>query len=352
MNGVPQDSIDGVSFAYSFDDPTAEGRLETQYFEILGCRGIYHKGWMASTFGPRVPWVRGLPPGIVEWTPDKDTWELYNLEEDWSQANDLAAEMPEKLEHLKELFLIEAAKNNALPIGGGLCIPLFHPELRPAPPYTEWTFFGDTVRVPEFSAPALGTRPNVVTIDAEIPADANGVLYKLGGFPGGVTCFVEDGILCYEYNLFEIQRTKIRSQEKLPTGKVQIEIETNHPEPMPRGPLERDDEGERQARCRRHRSRDLPDRVLPPTSASTSASRSGRRCRSTTTTRRRSSSTAQSSGSMSRTWLLNSEPDPAAPAPRAMARQKAGRPDAHFPGGGDDGAARQAPALPARQRHV
>ena len=214
VNGVPQDSIDGVSFAYSFDDPTAEGRLQTQYFEILGCRGIYHQGWMASTFGPRAPWVRGLPPGIHEWTPDKDRWELYNIDEDWSQANDLAAEMPEKLEHLKELFLIEAAKNGAFPIGGGLWIPLFHPELKPAPPYTEWTFFGDTVRVPEFSAPALGCRPNVVSIDATIPADANGVLYKLGGFPGGVTCFVEDGILCYEYNLFEIQRTKIRSQAK------------------------------------------------------------------------------------------------------------------------------------------
>ncbi len=237
VNGVPQDSIDGVSFAYSFDDPTAEGRLQTQYFEILGCRGIYHQGWMASTFGPRAPWVRGLPPGIHEWTPDKDTWELYNIDEDWSQANDLAAQMPEKLEHLKELFLIEAAKNGAFPIGGGLWIPLFHPELKPAPPYTEWTFFGDTVRVPEFSAPALGCRPNVVTIDATIPADANGVLYKLGGFPGGVTCFVEGGILCYEYNLFEIQRTKIRAQQHLPRGKVKIEIETNHPDFVPRGPL-------------------------------------------------------------------------------------------------------------------
>ena len=61
-----------------------------------------------------------------------------------------------------------------------------------------------------------------------MPADANGVLYKLGGFSGGLTCFIEDGILCYEYNLFEIQRTKIRAQEKLPTGKVQLEIETNH----------------------------------------------------------------------------------------------------------------------------
>ncbi len=237
VNGVQQDSIDGVSFAYAFDDPDSPDRLETQYFEILGCRGIYHQGWMASTFGPRVPWVRGLPPGILEWTPDKDTWELYNLEEDWSQARDLAAEMPEKLDRLKELFLIEATKHGAFPIGGGLYIPLFHPELKPAPAYTEWTFFGDTVRVPEFSAPALGCRPNVVTIDAVIPAEANGVLYKLGGFSGGVTCFVEDGVLRYEYNLFEIRRTKLRASEPLPIGSVNIEIETNHPEFMPRGPL-------------------------------------------------------------------------------------------------------------------
>ena len=116
---------------------------------------------------------------------------------------------------------------------------LFHPEFVPAPPYTEWTFFGDTVRVPEFSAPELGTRPNVLAIDAVMPANANGVLYKLGGFSGGLTCFVENGILCYEYNLFEIQRTKIRAQEKLPTGKVKIEIDTSYvvPTQPPRGPL-------------------------------------------------------------------------------------------------------------------
>ena len=149
---------------------------------------------MASTFGPRVPWVHGPPPGIHDWTADKDTWELYHLGEDWSQASDLAAEMPGKFAELKELFLIEATKAGAFPIGGGLWIPMLHPELRPAPPYTEWTFFGDTVRVPEFSAPALGTRPNVVAIDAVIPEHANGVPYRLGGFPGGVTCFAEDGI--------------------------------------------------------------------------------------------------------------------------------------------------------------
>ena len=112
--GVPQDPIDGVSLAYSFNDPKVEGRLLTQYFETLGCRGIYHKGWMASAFGPRAPWVTALPPGIREWTPDKDTWELYNVDEDWSQANDLASKMPEKLAQMKELYLIEATKNQCV----------------------------------------------------------------------------------------------------------------------------------------------------------------------------------------------------------------------------------------------
>jgi arylsulfatase len=237
VNGVPQDPIDGVSFVYSFDDPKAKGQMLTQYFEIMGSRAIYHDGWMASALGPRIPWVPGMPPGIREWTPDKDVWELYNLEEDWSQANDLAAKMPEKLVQLKEIFLIEAAKNKALPIGGGLWVAALHPEMRISPPYTQWTFSGDTVRIPEFCSPALGNKPNVVTIDAEIPANANGVLYKLGANSGGLTCFVEDGVLCYEYNLFIIQRTKIRAKEKLPIGKVKIEVETSYVVPRPGGPL-------------------------------------------------------------------------------------------------------------------
>jgi arylsulfatase len=91
--------------------------------------------------------------------------------------------------------------------------------------------------MPEFCAPALGNRPNIVTIDAVIPGDANGVLYKLGANSAGLTCFVEDGILCYEYNLFIIQRTKIRATEKLPTGRVKIEVETSYVVPRPGGPL-------------------------------------------------------------------------------------------------------------------
>ena len=185
VNGIQQDPIDGVSFAYSFNDADANGQLHTQYFEIMGSRSIYHDGWMASAIGPRLPWAMGIDPRMRDWTPDTDVWELYNLEEDWSQANDLASQMPEKLAQLKELFLIEATKNKALPIGGGLWIPFFHPELRIAPAYKQWTFSGDMVRLPEFCAPALGNKANIVTIDAEVPANANGVLYKLGSSGAG-----------------------------------------------------------------------------------------------------------------------------------------------------------------------
>lgn len=184
VNGIPQDRIDGISLAYTFDDAKAKGRLLTQYFEIMGSRGIYHDGWFASAFGPRIPWVPGTPKGIADWTPDNDNWELYNLEQDWSQANDLAATMPDKVAQMKEMFAIEFARNNGFPIGGGLWVML-HPEAKVATPYTEWTFPGRITRMPEFTAPALGTVPNLVTIQAVVPASAEGVLYSLGGFSGG-----------------------------------------------------------------------------------------------------------------------------------------------------------------------
>ena len=85
------------------------------YFEIMGSRAIYHDGWIASATGPRLPWVAGAPPGIADWTPDQDEWRLYNLDEDWTQANDLAAQMPDKLAQMKETFAIEAARNSASP---------------------------------------------------------------------------------------------------------------------------------------------------------------------------------------------------------------------------------------------
>ena len=227
VNGFEQDSIDGVSMAYTFGDAKAPGTRKTQFFDIMASRGIYHDGWFASAPGPREPWIGGIPKGVREWSPLTDKWELYNLEEDWSQANDLAAANPKKLEEMKLLFLVESTKNKNLPIGGGLwSTALFHPEDAPASSLTEWTFDSPITRMPESAAPKLGKQDSLVTMDVEVPENANGVLYALAGFSGGITCYVKDGFLCYEFNLFEVQRTKLKSKDKLPAGKAKIEVES------------------------------------------------------------------------------------------------------------------------------
>jgi arylsulfatase len=238
VNGEPQMPIAGASFARTLVDRDAQGGKKTQYFEIMGSRAIYHEGWLASARGPRLPWVPGQPEGIATWTPDNDRWELYHLDEDWSQADDLADRLPDKLTQMREMFAIEAARNAVLPIGGGLWVPVYHPELRIAPPYREWEFAGDMVRMPEFCAPALGNKDNTVTVTADIPADANGVLYALGGAAGGLTCYFDDGYLCYEYNLFILSRTRIRSQAKIVPGAAKIVVTTSYAERRPAGPLD------------------------------------------------------------------------------------------------------------------
>jgi arylsulfatase len=227
VNGVEQDPFDGISLAYTFDDAKAKGRKRIQFFDIMASRGVYHDGWFASARGPREPWVGGIPPGVKAWSPLTDTWELYNLEEDWSQANDLAAKEPKKLEAMKALFLTESAKNKNLPIGGGLwSTALFHPEDAPASPLTEWTFDHPITGMPESAAPKLGKVSSLVAMDVDALANANGVLYALAGFSGGVTCYVKDGVLSYEFNLFQVQRTKIRATDKLPAGKSKSEVES------------------------------------------------------------------------------------------------------------------------------
>jgi arylsulfatase len=227
VNGFEQDPIAGVSIVYSFGDSKKEGTRHTQFFDIMASRGIYHDGWFASAPGPREPWVGGMPKGIKEWSPLTDRWELYNIDEDWSESNDLAAANPKKLEEMKPLFLVESAKNKNLPIGGGMwSTAMFHPEDAPASPLNEWTFDEPITGMPESAAPKLGKNSSLVTMELDVPQNANGVLYALAGFSGGITCYVKDGYLNYEFNLFEVQRTKIRSKGKLPTGKVKIEVES------------------------------------------------------------------------------------------------------------------------------
>jgi arylsulfatase A-like enzyme len=227
VNGFQQDPIHGTSMVYTFADSKAKGTRTIQFFDIMGSRGVYKDGWFASAKGLREPWVGGLPKGIKEWSPLTDPWQLYNIDEDWSQANDLAAKNPQKLEEMKALFIDESKKYKNLPIGGGMwSTAMFHPEDAPAPTATEWSFDAPITLMPESAAPKLGKNSSLVSMEIDAPANANGVLYALCGFSGGVTCYVKDGIVSYEFNLFEVQRTKVKASKKLPVGKCKIEVES------------------------------------------------------------------------------------------------------------------------------
>ena len=154
VNGIPQDPIDGVSFAYTFDDPKAKGRLLSQYFEIMGShsQSTTMAGW--PLLSARVPLGRKAFRRVFESGRRTKTFGSSTTLRKTGARRTTSAKMPEKLAQLKDIFLIEATKNKVLPIGGGLWIPLLHPEMRITPPYTEWTFYGDTVRMPEVCAGA------------------------------------------------------------------------------------------------------------------------------------------------------------------------------------------------------
>jgi arylsulfatase len=231
VDGVSQQAMDGTSMAYSFNDANAPGQKKAQYFEIMGDRGIYADGWFAAAWGPRTPWVPGIPPGIATWTPNNDAWALYNVKEDFSQARDLAKQDPQRTAQLKQLFLDEAKKNQVFPIGGGLWSIVWSPQSAPQNPATEFHYTQDVVGVPEFAGPKVGARSNVVTVEVELKPGAQGVLYALGAFSGGLALWVDKGKLHYEYNLFEIERTRLTSTGPLPNGKVKIEVATIIPKP-------------------------------------------------------------------------------------------------------------------------
>jgi len=226
VDGHRQDPIDGVSFAYTFDAPEAPERKATQYFEIMGDRGLYHEGWMASAFGPRTPWVAAMPD-IASWDPAQDRWELFNTREDYSLTHDLAAENPQRLDELKALFLREAEANKAFPIGGGL-FTLFNPSEMKRSTNTEWTLYEGITRIPESQAPNVRNGNVRVEIQAEVPRNANGVFFAMGGYAGGVTLYAYNGELRYEYSALLLRRTKIHVG-RLPLGDVEIVMEMRTP---------------------------------------------------------------------------------------------------------------------------
>ncbi|TDR93055.1 arylsulfatase [Enterovirga rhinocerotis] len=226
VDGITQDQIDGVSMAKSLNDAKAPDSKTMQYFEVMGSRSLYKDGWMASAFGPRTPWKPGFDPAIFNWTPDQDKWELYNLNEDFSQSRDLAKDNPDKLREMTASFTATARDNKAFPIGGGLWASLFHPEYSPRNPAKEFFYTQDVIELPEFNAPKLGSASTLVRMEVELTPKSQGVLYALGAYSGGISLWIDKGKLSYEANIFQVERTRIETSEPLPQGRVTIEVES------------------------------------------------------------------------------------------------------------------------------
>ncbi len=221
VNGVAQKPIEGVSMLYTFDNGAAKGTRRTQYFEMFGNRAIYHDGWVAACFHGRLPWKAGT----VDF--DHDTWELYNIDDDFSEYTDLAAQEPLKLKQLQELFMAEAGRYNVLPLDDRAAERL-DPRLRPSliAGRTEFTYYAGTSRVAESCAPNIKNRSHAITAYVEVPASGgDGVLVAEGGVVGGYALYVKDRKPVYEYNCFTADHYKVTGSSPLPVGPCAIRME-------------------------------------------------------------------------------------------------------------------------------
>ncbi|MGI9241558.1 MAG: arylsulfatase [Verrucomicrobiales bacterium] len=226
VNGYEQMKMDGKSFAYTFADAGAPTAKQVQFFDNNGSRAIYQDGWLACTFGPFIPWnTPASVPRVAKWDSATDVWELYKLGDDFSQAKDLAAEMPDRLDAMKADFLELAKDNKDFPIGAGNWLRL-HPEDRVKTAYTEWAFSQTTRRMPEFAAPGLGRQSNTVVAEIDVKDAASGVIYAVGGAGGGLSVYMDEGHLIYEYNMMIIENYLGKSPQPLAAGKHTIEITT------------------------------------------------------------------------------------------------------------------------------
>lgn len=222
VNGIAQQPLHGASMRYSFDDPAAAERRETQYFECVCNRGIYHKGWTAVT-RHSTPWVPGALPPL-----DEDVWELYDTTTDWSQARDLAGKFPEKVEELKRLFLIEAVKYGVLPLDDRR-VERFNPDLAGRPTLIRGNrqlLFAGMGRLTESSLLNVKNKSHAVTARFTVPpGGANGVLFAQGGAFGGWSLYLGDGRPAYCYNLFGMRRFHVEGADALPEGDHQLRME-------------------------------------------------------------------------------------------------------------------------------
>jgi len=226
VNGIKQRPIEGVSMLYTFDkaNANAPSKRDTQYFEMVGNRGIYHKGWTAVT-RHKTPWLL-----IGEKTPafDDDIWELYDTTKDWSQANNLAKQMPEKLHELQRLWLIEAVRYNVLPMDDDLARRL-NSDTAGRPVLIKGTsqiLFGSMGRLSENSVVNVKNKSHSVTAAIVVPASgAQGVIVAQGGNIGGWSLYAKGGKLKYCYNFLGIQQFNVESASALPAGEHQVRME-------------------------------------------------------------------------------------------------------------------------------
>lgn len=222
VNGIAQQPLHGTSMRYCFDDSGADERRETQYFECVCNRGIYHKGWTAVT-RHSTPWVPGALPPV-----DEDVWELYDTNVDWSQAHDLADQHPEKLDELKRLFLIEAVKYGVLPLDDRR-VERFNPDLAGRPTLIHGNrqlLFAGMGRLTESSLVNVKNKSHAVTARFTVPAGgAGGVLVAEGGAFGGWVLYLHEGRPAYCYNLFGMTRFHVEGADRVPPGDHQLRME-------------------------------------------------------------------------------------------------------------------------------
>jgi hypothetical protein len=218
MDGVRQKPLEGISLVYTFDNAKAPTRHTTQYFEMLGNRAIYKDGWMASTTPLRLPWVTiGYEP-----SPDDFKGELYNIDKDFSQANNLAEKYPGKLKELQAAFDAEAKKYNVYPLDSSFASRV-DPAIRPSLTRgrTEFTYYPGMVRIPEGSAPDFKNKSWTIAAEVTIPDEgASGVLATIGGRFGGWGLLMQDSKPQFAYALSNQPEHKFRivSKEAIPAG--------------------------------------------------------------------------------------------------------------------------------------
>jgi len=223
VNGVAQKPIEGVSMAYTFDkaNANAPSKRETQYFEMFGLRAIYHDGWIAATPPPAPVWMLGTVklPEVV----NGYDWELYNIAEDYSENNNLAAKNPDKLRELKELFLVEAAKYNVFPLDNSILPRLVTPRPSATAGRTVFTYSGELAGLPVSDAPSVLNKSYTITADVEIPqGGSEGMIATLGGRFGGYGLYILKGKPVFTYNALDLVRFKWQGSEALSPGKHTI----------------------------------------------------------------------------------------------------------------------------------